>query len=107
MASGIKLVFEFKDNNDKTVQYSYNYANPSASTAQVNAHATSMITNTAVLGRTLVSISKIKQITTAESEYEITNTALKTPEPETVINGNPEMADTTDNQAVAVREIKG
>lgn len=107
MASGTKLVFEFKDNNDKTVQYSYNYANPSATVAQVNAHAASMIANTAALGRTLVSISKIKQIVTEESEYEITNAALRTPAPETVINGNPEIPDTTESQAVTVREIKG
>jgi len=106
MADGIKLVFEFKDNNDKTVQYSYNYANPSASKAQVNAHATSMITNTAVLGKTLVSISKIKQIVTTENEYEITNNALRTKTPEEIINGNPEPEATSENESVVVKRIE-
>lgn len=106
MASGVKLVFEFKDNQDKTVQYSYNYADSSATPAQVNAHATSMITNTAVLGKTLVSISKIKQVVTSESEYEITNNALRTKTPEEIINGNPEPEATSENESVVVKRIE-
>lgn len=106
MASGTKIVFEFKDSDGKTVQYSYNYGKPSATAQQVNAHAASMITNTAVLARTLVSISKIKQVVTSESEYEIANNALATPRQSEIINGNPEIPDTDDNTAATITEIK-
>ena len=106
MASGVKLVFEFKDNEDKTVQYSYNHADSSVTPQQVNAHATSMITNTAVLGKTLVSISKIKQVITTENEYEITNNALRTKTPEEIINGNPEPEAASENESVVVKRIE-
>jgi len=106
MASGVKLVFEFKDNEDKTVQYSYNHADSSVTVQQVNAHATSMITNTAVLGKTLVSISKIKQVITTENEYEITNNALRTKAPEEIINGNPEPEAASENESVVVKRIE-
>lgn len=106
MASGVKLVFTFKDSDDKTVQYSYNYGKPSATAAQVNAHAQSMITNTAVLAKTLVSITSIKKVVTEESEYEITNSALATPRQSEIINGNPEIPETDDNTTATVTEIK-
>jgi len=105
MASGVKLVFSFKDSDDKTVQYSYNYAKPSATAAQVNAHAASMITNTAVLAKTLVSIVSIKKVVTEESEYEITNQALAAPRQSEIINGNPEPEETGDNVATEVTQI--
>ena len=105
MASGVKLVFAFKDSDDKTVQYSYNYAKPAATALQVNAHAASMIANTAVLGKTLVSITSIKKVVTEESSYEITNSALATPRQEDIINGNPEPPETSDNVTQTVTEI--
>lgn len=105
MASGVKLVFEFKDTSDKTVQYSYNYANPSATKAQVVAHAQSMIANTAVLGKTLASITSIKQIVTEESSYDLSDVAFRTPIPTEAINGNPEPKETTENQFVRTTKI--
>lgn len=105
MASGVKLVFEFKDSDDRTVQYSYNYGKPSATAQQVNAHAAAMIANTAVLARTLVSISKIKKVVTEESEYEITNQALATPRASEIINGNPDIHDTDENTATVVTPV--
>lgn len=105
MASGVRLVFTFKDSDDKTVQYSYNYGKPSVTAAQVNTHAASMIANTAVLAKTLVSITSIKKIVTEESEYEITNSALATPKQEDIINGNPDIPDTDDNTASVVTTV--
>lgn len=106
MASGIKLLFTFKDSSGKTVQYSYNNAKPSATAAQVNAHAASMIANTAVLAKTLVSIDSIKKVVTEESEYEITNPALATIRRSEIVDGNPEIPDTPENATTVVTEIK-
>lgn len=105
MASGVKLIFAFKDSDGKTVQYSYNYAKPSATAQQVNAHAAAMITNTAVLARTLVSIDSIKKVVTEESTYEITNQALATQRASDIIDGNPDIPETDDNTATVVTPV--
>lgn len=105
MASGIKLVYTFTDNAGKKVQYSYNYADSSATTQQVMAVATALITNTAVLAKTLVSIDKIVQIETAETEYDINGYALTTAKPPEIINGNPDIPETGDNVTVTATKI--
>ncbi len=105
MASGVKLVYTFTDAQGKKVQYSYNHANPSATTAQVTTFATALITNTAVLAKSLVSVDKIMQVTTSESEYEINGYEYATRQAPEVINGNPDIPDTGDNTATTVKRI--
>lgn len=105
MASGVKLVYTFTDALGKKVQYSYNHANPSATTAQVTTFAQALITNTAVLAKALVSVDKIVQITTSESEYEINGFALATKRPPEIINGNPDIPEASDNVAVTATQI--
>lgn len=105
MASGVKLVYTFTDADGKKVQYSYNHANPSATTAEVKAMATALITNTAVLAKTLVTCDKIVQVTTSEDEYDLEGFALATRKPAEIIEGNPEVPETGDNTAVKVTKI--
>jgi len=105
MASGVKLVYTFTDADGKKVQYSYNHAQTAATAAQVNAVATALITNTAILAKTLVTIDKIVRVTTSESEYDISENALATKKAPEVINGNPEPTETGENTVVEIKRI--
>ena len=75
MAAGTKLVLEFYDSDDKTVQFSFNYAKPSAGLANVKALMNAMITNTAIFAKTLVAMKSAKEVTTSENEYDVTDSA--------------------------------
>lgn len=105
MASGVKLVYTFTDADGKKVQYSYNHANPAATAENVKAFATALITNTAILAKTLVTVDRVVQITTAESDYDISGFSLATQRAPEVINGNPDIPDTDGNTAVTVTKI--
>lgn len=105
MASGTKLVYTFTDSDGRKVQYSYNHANPQATATQVKAVATALITNTAVLARTLVTVDKVVQIVTAESQYDISDLALATRRTPEIIDGNPEPPEADENTAVTVTKI--
>jgi len=105
MASGVKLVYTFTDTDGKKVQYSYNHASTAATKQDVTAFATALITNTAVLAKTLVSLDRIVQITTSEMDYDINGYNLATRRQPEVINGNPDIPDTDGNTAVTVTKI--
>lgn len=106
MASGVKLVYTFTDADGKKVQYSYNHAKASATTAQVTAAATALITNTAVLAKTLVSLDSVKSVITEESYYDISEYSLATANPREIINGNPDIPEADDNTVTEVTRIE-
>ena len=106
MASGVKLVYTFTDADGKNVQYSYNNAKPSVTAAQVRTAATALITNTAVLAKTLVSVDSIKQVVTEETFYDLNDFNLATKTPREVINGNPEIQPTDSDTITELTEIK-
>lgn len=99
MAESTKLILYFKTNDDKTVQYSYNYAKASATAAQVAALGTAMITNTAIYENTLATLTRALIRTTTEAEYELPSSLQNR-----VINGNPELPDETDDDTVTTVE---
>ncbi|MBQ7193720.1 MAG: DUF2922 domain-containing protein [Synergistaceae bacterium] len=71
MAEGTKLVLTFETSEDKTTSYTFNYAKPSATTAQVKALMQAMITNTTTLASTLTSAKSAKTVTTTEATYDL------------------------------------
>lgn len=73
MAEGSKLVLTFMTSEEKTATITFNYAKPSATTAQVRALMQAMITNTSTLAATLVSAKSAKIVTTTESTYDLSN----------------------------------
>lgn len=73
MAEGSKLVLTFNTSEEKTATYTFNYAKPSATTAQVRALAQAMVTNTGTLANTLTSVKSAKIVTTTESTYDLSN----------------------------------
>lgn len=98
MAAGTKLVLEFKDDNDKTVQFSYNHAKPSAGQANVLALMNSMISNTAIYEKKLVSVKSAKEVTTSENIYPIGDNAE-------VYLANPEI-NPSEDEIVSVKTIQ-
>ena len=75
MAEGTKLTLTFDTSEGKTATVTFNYAKPSATTAQVKTLMQSMITNTAVFASTLTSAKSAKMTTTTESTYDLSNDA--------------------------------
>lgn len=73
MAAGTKLVLEFLDSDDRTVQFSFARAKPSAGLANVKALMAGMIANTEIFARTLVSAKSAKEVTTSENVYDISD----------------------------------
>ena len=71
MAEGTKLVLTFETNEEKTATYTFNYAKPSTTLAQVKALMNAMITNTATLENTLISMKSAKTVTTSETAYDL------------------------------------
>ncbi len=71
MAEGTKLVVAFETSEEKTATYTFNYAKPSATVAQVKALMQAMITNTSTLESTLVSMKSAKTVTTTETAYDL------------------------------------
>lgn len=71
MAEGTRLVLTFGTSEEKTKTYTFNYAKPSATAAQVKALCQSMITNTSTLASTLTSAKGAKTVTTTETTYDL------------------------------------
>lgn len=97
MAAGIKLVLEFYDNENKTVQFSFSDAKQSAGLSNVTNLMDTMIANTQVYAKTLVSRKSAKEVITSENRYDVTETP--------VTLGNPEHAETDENTAVTTTQI--
>ena len=71
MAEGTKLVLAFETSEEKTASYTFNYAKPSATVAQVKSLMQAMITNTSTLENTLVGMKSAKTVTTTETAYDL------------------------------------
>lgn len=99
MAESTKLILYFKTTDDKTVQYSYNYAKASATAQQVANLGAVMIANTNIYVNTLATLTKAIIRTTTESEYELPSSLTGR-----VIDGNPELSDETGDDAVTTVE---
>ncbi len=71
MASGVKLVLGFETATGKTMTLTYNHADSSATTAHVKALMNGIITNGSIFATVPVTAKSATQITTAESEYDL------------------------------------
>ena len=71
MASGVKLVLGFKTSNDKNVIFSFNYAKPSATAAQVKNLMNGIITNGSIFTNVPVTAVSATQVVTEENEYDL------------------------------------
>ena len=71
MASGTKIVFSFGNASGNTVNYSYNYGDDDAASADVKAAMNTMITNGAIFKNVPVSIKGAKAVITTESEFDL------------------------------------
>ncbi len=71
MAEGTKLVLTFDANGDKTATFTFNYAKPSATTAQVKALMNAMIANKEIYENQPVTAKSAKAITTSETVYDL------------------------------------
>lgn len=87
MAAGTKINLVFNNSEGKTTSYTWNYAKAGATLANVQALATAMITNTAILASTLTSLKSAKTVTTSENVIYNENASTET------IIGNSEIND--------------
>lgn len=104
MASSTKLVLEFYSATGETIQYSYKYAKPSAGTENVKALMQAMITNGTIFARPPVAAKSAKEVITTESVYDLDNFATNLSE--TVINGNPDIPETEENETTVVTPVE-
>lgn len=75
MAEGTRLTLTFDTSEGKTASVTFNYAKPSATTAQVKTLMQAMITNTDVFASTFTAAKSAKLTTTTESTYDLSNEA--------------------------------
>ena len=71
MAAGTKLVLAFETSSGSTTSFTFSYAKPSATVAQVKALMNSMITNGATFQNVPVTSKSAKLVTTTEQEYDL------------------------------------
>lgn len=70
MASKIVLEFE---GTGATVKYSYNYANPSTTSAQIKALMTGMIANGSIFQNPPLTAKAAKIVTTTEDDFDLSD----------------------------------
>ncbi|MBQ6970747.1 MAG: DUF2922 domain-containing protein [Synergistaceae bacterium] len=71
MAAGTKLVLGFENSSGNAVSMSFNYAKPSATTAQVKALMSGIITNGSIFENVPVTAKSAKTVTTTENVYDL------------------------------------
>ena len=71
MASGTKLVLGFETSSGKSITLSYNYAKPSATTANVKALMNGIIANGEIFANVPATMKSAKEVTTSESVYDL------------------------------------
>lgn len=71
MAAGTKLVIQYATATGDTVNHTWNYANPSATTSAVKALAGGTITNGSIFAKVPVLTKSAKLVTTTESEFDL------------------------------------
>ena len=71
MASGTKLVLEFGTSNGGITTFSFNYAKPSTTTANVKALMNGIISNGDIFANVPATMKSAKLVTTNESAYDL------------------------------------
>lgn len=71
MAAGTKLVLGFETSGGSSVTFTYNYAKPTATAANVKALMSSMITNGSIFGNVPATSKSAKLVTTTETPYDL------------------------------------
>ena len=71
MAEGTKLVLVFDTAEEKTATFTFNYAKPSATAAQVKSLMSAMISNRAIYENEPSAMRSAKTITTSETVYDL------------------------------------
>ncbi len=71
MASGVKLVLGFETAAGKSMTLTYNYAKPSATTAQVKALMNGIITNGSIFAAVPATAKSATQVVTEENSYDL------------------------------------
>lgn len=69
MATRLKLIFN--NSAGSTTTYSYSYANPEATSTQVNALIAGMITNGDIFANPPISIKSASVVTTTETTFDV------------------------------------
>ena len=73
MAAGTKIVFSFGNALGNTINYSYNYGNPDATSLSVKNAMNAMITNGSIFRNVPVSIKGAKAVLTTETEFDLSD----------------------------------
>ena len=71
MAEGTKLVLAFETSDARTATFTFNYAKPSATAAQVKTLMQTMITNNVLYETAPVVMKSAKTVTTSETAYDL------------------------------------
>ncbi len=71
MAAGTKLVLGFETSNGSTTTFSFSYAKPAATLANVKALMSAITTNGSIFTKVPVTAKSAKMVTTTENEYDL------------------------------------
>ena len=71
MAAGTKLVLGFETSSGSTATFTFNYAKPAATLANVKTLLSAITTNGAIFSNAPVTAKGAKIVTTTETEYDL------------------------------------
>ena len=71
MAAGTKLICTFETSSGSTTSFTFSYAKPGATLANVKALMSAITTNGSIFGNVPVTAKSAKTVTTAENEYDL------------------------------------